>query len=240
MSGKNVLHHYLLIALAIVGAGGLVGLGVFFGTRSAPPSGSAPAAQVAGEQVAPSATELEITKLSEDDHLKGSSEAPVVLIEYSDIECPFCQRFHPTLQQAVDEYPDQVAWVFRHFPLGIHANAQKEAEATECASAQGGNEAFWRYLDTLFERTQGGGTGFALDDLAPLAEELGLDKEQFEQCLGSGQFEKEVRDELDAGAAAGIQGTPGTFVVNRESNEVKFISGLVSFEQLKELIEEML
>lgn len=229
-----------LVPLAIVLAGGLVGLGIFFGGRDTAPSESAPA-EVAGEQSgAPSAAELAITKIREDDHIRGNPESPIVMIEYSDIECPVCLRFQPIVQQAVDEYRGKVVWVFRHFPLSIHANAQKEAEATECAANQGGNEAFWKYLDTLFERSGGGGTGFALADLAPLAEELGLDRDQFSECLDGGQVAKDVRDEMAEGAAVGIQGTPGTFVVNRESDEVKFIPGLVSLEQLKELIDGML
>ena len=95
----------------------------------------------------------------EDDHYKGSLSAKITLIEYSDFECPFCERFHPTAQQAVDEYNGQVNWVYRHFPLAFHSTAQKKAEGSECAAEQGGDKAFWAFADELFKQ----GTSVKLD-----------------------------------------------------------------------------
>lgn len=82
------------------------------------------------------------------DHIRGSRDAPVTLLEYSDLECPFCKQFHTTLQRATQEYDGKVRWVYRHFPLdALHSKARKEAEAAECAAAQG---KFWEFLDRLF------------------------------------------------------------------------------------------
>ena len=86
------------------------------------------------------------------DHWRGSKNARFVLVEYSDFECPFCKRFHPTAQQLLDEYKGEIAWVYRHFPLtSLHAKAQKAAEASECVYEQRGDSAFWKFADLLFD-----------------------------------------------------------------------------------------
>src|SRR3989344_5708033 len=121
-------------------------------------------------------------EVTDKDWYKGNKNAKVVMVEYSDLECPFCIKFHPTMQQVMKEYGDKVKWVYRHYPLPFHANAQKEAEATECAGKLGGNESFWKYADAIFSRTAGNGTGFALDKLGPLADEIGLNENTFTTC----------------------------------------------------------
>lgn len=98
--------------------------------------------------VSPDPTAANMPAVTNDDHIRGNKDARIKLVEYSDFECPFCQRFHPTMQQVMDKYGDQVAWVYRHFPLSFHPEAQKAAEASECVAANGGD--FWDYADTLF------------------------------------------------------------------------------------------
>jgi len=88
-----------------------------------------------------------------DDHVRGDRSAPVMLVEYSDFECPFCAQFHPTLEKALDDFDGQVAWTYRHFPLtSIHAEALPAALASECAAELGGEDAFWDFADSLFTR----------------------------------------------------------------------------------------
>ncbi|MEX0919080.1 MAG: thioredoxin domain-containing protein [Candidatus Paceibacterota bacterium] len=90
--------------------------------------------------------------ISPTDHIQGSPDAPVIILEYSDIDCPFCARFHQTMKQVRATYDDdQVAWVFRHFPLdNLHPEARRKAEAAECVAELAGEEAFWDYLNKIF------------------------------------------------------------------------------------------
>lgn len=93
-----------------------------------------------------------IKPITGEDHIFGNSDAPIKIVEFSDLECPFCQKFHPTVKQIVEDYDGQVTWVYRHFPLeSIHSYARPAAEASECVAELGGNDAFWQYLDLLFE-----------------------------------------------------------------------------------------
>lgn len=175
-----------------------------------------------------------------DDHVYGSPDAPVTLIEYSDFECPFCKRFHATAKQLVDSSNGQVNWIYRHFPLASHnPGAQKQAEASECAAELGGNEAFWTYTDAIYERTRSGGKGFPISDLTPLAVELGLDKAKFQACLDSDRFAQKVRQQMAAGERAGVSGTPGNILYHRPSGEVIALHGAQPLERFQQAVEAL-
>jgi protein-disulfide isomerase len=168
------------------------------------------------------------------DHIRGNVNAPITIVEYSDLECPFCKRFHETMKQALAEYGDKVRWVYKHFPLDqIHPKADKEAEATECAGEQGGNDAFWAYVDRIFEVTPSN-NGLSLALLPGIAQDLGLDKRKFESCLASGKYAEFVEGQFQEGTRLGVNGTPGSFV-NGEP-----VRGAVPFEALKGIIDAQL
>jgi protein-disulfide isomerase len=93
---------------------------------------------------------INLDPITGDDHLRGSKDAEIVIVEYGDMECPYCAAVNPTLEKILADYNGKVAWVFRHFPLSIHANAQVKAEAAECAWAQGGDKSFFEYTDKLY------------------------------------------------------------------------------------------
>jgi protein-disulfide isomerase len=155
---------------------------------------------------------------------KGPADAPVTIVEFSDFECPFCSRVVPTLEQVEANYGDKVRIVFRQFPLAMHANAQKAAEASLCARDQG---KFWEMHDAMFEDQKALGVA----QLKATAGELGLDAESFAQCLDSGEYADEVQADLRAGAEAGVSGTPALFINGQ------MVAGAVPYEQLAEVID---
>ena len=158
---------------------------------------------------------------------KGPAGAPVTIVEFSDFQCPYCASLIPTLNQVVERYGDQVRIVFRQYPLGFHPHAQKAAEASLCAHEQG---KFWQLHDAMFANQQ----ALAVDSLKTKAAELGLAAEPFDSCLDSGKYADEVQSDLQAGTAAGVNGTPAMFVNGR------FISGAVPLQQITELIDDEL
>ena len=175
------------------------------------------------------------------DHIRGDiAKATVAVVEYSDFECPFCKRVHPTYQQIMQTYGDKVVWVYRHYPLSFHANAQKEAEASDCAADLGGNDAFWQYTDKIFERTTSGGTGIALDQLVPLAKELDLDEVAFKSCLDSGKYAKHVQEDMAGGSTAGVSGTPGNIIYNLKTKQSQIVSGAQPFASFQSAIDAAL
>jgi protein-disulfide isomerase len=177
----------------------------------------------------------------ERDHIYGNPEAVISLIEYSDFECPFCKTFHPNPKKVVDDSDGKVNLVYRHYPLGFHnPGAQKQAEASECAAELGGNEAFWKYADAIYDRTTSNGNGFPLENLVPLAEELGLDSERFRECLDSGKYAELVQNQLKDGTNSGITGTPGTIILNNKTGEARLASGALPPEQLQANVQQLL
>jgi protein-disulfide isomerase len=172
----------------------------------------------------------EITRLEvsvDDDAVKGDSDAPVTIIEFSDFECPFCTRFYQnTLSQIDEKYikTGKVKFVYRDFPLNIHANAQKAGEAAECAGEQG---KFWEMHDKLFDDGVSGG----VDSFKQYASDLGLDTTKFNECLDSDKMASEVQKDFSDGSAAGVSGTPAFFI-----NGI-FISGAQPFEAFEQVIE---
>jgi len=158
---------------------------------------------------------------------KGPAAAPVTIVEFSDFECPYCSRVVPTLDKVHETYGDRVRLVYRQFPLGMHPNAQKAAEASLCADEQG---KFWEMHDKMFAQQQ----ALTVDGLKAKAGEIGLDGDRFGQCLDSAKYADAVKADVKAGAKAGVSGTPAMFV-----NGI-FINGAVPYEQLAKVIDEEL
>ena len=179
--------------------------------------------------------------ISADDHIRGNSDAPIKIVEFSDTECPLCKRFHETMKQVMNTYGDtgKVAWVYRHFPLDqLHSKARKEAEAIECAGAQGGNGAFWKYADRLYEITESNNR-LDLTELPKIASFIGIDVSKFNECLVSGTYAKHVADDLANAVATGGRGTPWSIFIAPDGTKLP-INGAQPYEAVAQLIETAL
>ncbi len=190
--------------------------------------GSAPAPSAATPQ--PSRPTQKVEASADDDPVKGSANAPVTIIEWSDFQCPFCGRFFTqTFTQIDQEYikAGKVKFVYRDFPLSFHENAQKAAEAGECAHEQG---KFWQLHDKIFQDQN----AITVNDLKKDAADLGLDTAKFNACLDSGKYAAEIQKDIDDGKKAGVTGTPA-FVING-----RFIGGAQPYSAFKQAIDAAL
>lgn len=173
------------------------------------------------------------------DHIAGSPDAAVTLIEYSDFECPYCKRFHPTVTKLMEDNKEVLRRVYRHFPLSFHnPGAEKEAQASECVAEIGGNDAFWEFSDEIYTRTKSNGKGFPLENLRPLAEEIGVDGDAFQECLDSNKMAARVAEDIENGKLVGVTGTPAAFLINK-AGEVRFIAGALPAGQIQVLIDQL-
>ena len=190
-----------------------------------------------------------IRPVSNNDHIRGAGNPTVIIVEYSDLECPYCKTFHETMQQVMSEYDNQVAWVYRQFPLtSIHPKAVQEAEASECAAELGGNDAFWAYVDGIFKITPSN-NGLDLGLLPDIAVGIGLDRNEFQSCLDGGKMAERIDEDMeDVGkldawsrqnTGRGI-GTPYSVVINNKTGESTVIPGAVPFAQVKSAIDQIL
>ncbi len=201
---------------AIVIASIILSLAIFFsGGRSvsvaptSPQGGYPPTAypEHAGEPEAPPGPQVALkADLDDDDFIYGNPDAEVFIIEYSDIDCPFCARVHPILEKVVDDSEGKIGWVFRHFPLTqIHPDAPRKARAAECVGRLAGNDSFWEYLTVLFN---GGSTETYRD--------YDIDPDTFRECSESAEVYAAVDDDTRRATEKGGTGTPFSVVANDE------------------------
>lgn len=225
----------LYIPLAILVAGGLVAGALFMkgdhGANNTTP--------LAGTETPASIDN--IRPVDETDHVLGNPDADVVVVEYSDPECPFCKQFHSTMHQIMDKYgaDGKVAWVYRHYPIPqLHSNAPKQAEALECAARIGGNDAFWKYTDQIYKETPSN-NGLDMNRLPEIATEIGLDRVAFEGCLNDGTSADRVAADTQNAVEVGGRGTP-TSVLITKSGKKALIPGAYPYENMVTIIEEAL
>ena len=176
-----------------------------------------------------------------DDYVLGPKDAKVVIIEYSDPECPFCKMFHNTMitLMADKSLSGKIAWVYRHFPLdGIHKKARYEAQALECAGVVGGNEGFWNMTNKLYEVATSNDT-LDLSILPSLAEGIGLSREDFSACLADGKMAAKVESDYQSGIAAGATATPYFIIIGPNGQKIP-TTGAVPLASIKVQVQSLL
>lgn len=225
----------LAVPIAIVIAAALIAGAIYLGSRDAQPA--------VEDQTGIESNEITMRPVDESDHIRGNPNAPVVLVEYSDYDCPFCSQFHTTMQRVMDKYgaTGEVAWVYRHFPISqLHPNAVAIAAASECVAELGGNEAFWTFSDTIFAEKpieeRNGQEYLGSTDMSRLpefAEMAGVSVAEFNACRSSGRYDDAIRAAVIEAQDAGGTGTPHTLIV--AGNEViGQIPGAYPFENFRD------
>jgi protein-disulfide isomerase len=227
----------IAIPVAIVFGFALIAIAIFFTADRA----VAPAAVVQQD----TATENQVLSstprpVDETDYIKGNPNAPILVIEYSDYDCPFCKQYHNTMNQIMDEYgvTGKVAWVYRQFPIAqLHPNSPRISEAALCVGELGGNDAFWTFTDLVFEEREANeATNVArIPDYVAAA---GVDAAAHAACLSSGQKAEAVTASVEDAFNIGARGTPYTVVM--VGNEQAVINGAQSYETVKSIVDNLI
>ncbi|MBS3137310.1 DsbA family protein [Candidatus Woesearchaeota archaeon] len=205
-----------------------------FGLSNDSPTGAAvvaPAPSKAAQPTPsiPSARATDMKTLADDDPFLGNEDALVTIIEFSDYECPFCERFYrqtlPSIKSAYIE-TGKVKFIYRDFPLSFHSQAEQAAIAANCAGEQG---KYFQFHDKIFDN--GGAGGKSNADYKKWTQEIGLDVPKWEKCTNDPAQKQEIQKDISDGSAAGISGTPG-FIIND-----KLLSGAQPFSAFQQVIE---
>jgi protein-disulfide isomerase len=160
--------------------------------------------------------------------VRGNAQAPVMIVEFADFECPYCRREETVLKALVTKYGDKVSVAYLDFPLrSIHAQAEPAAEASRCAEEQG---KFWQYHDLLIAES----ARLDASSLLDYAAQVGMDKKQFSECLSAGRFKAAIDEDLRVGESLGVSGTPAFFI-----NGI-FLSGAQPMSKFEKMIDNEL
>ncbi|MBI4281558.1 DsbA family protein [Candidatus Uhrbacteria bacterium] len=179
-------------------------------------------------RVAPSPASTNVPIATNDDPSIGPANARVTVVEFSDFECPFCRQAFPIVRELMASYGDRVRFIYRDFPITqVHDNAEKAAEAGECAHTQG---KFWPLHDKIFQNAP----RMSVPDLKQYAREVGLNTTQFDTCLDSGTFANEVAQDYADGIALGVRGTPTWFFNGRK------VEGVIPRDTFISILEQFL
>lgn len=193
---------------------------------------------------AKNAADIPDQKLGQSDHWQGNPKARIVIFEYSDLDCPYCIRFHTTMKQLVSEYPNDVLWVYRHFPIdSLHPQARTESVASECVAQLAGNDAFWKFIDSAFAFTSSN-VATPMPTLKGFATSLGIDPKAFDSCIATNNIDKKIStaitNQANLGIQSGAQGTPYSVIVDRQTNAVYPAPGAQDIDTMREIVKTIL
>ena len=242
IENKKGLSDKIILPLSIIVAGALIAGGIYLNGRMEKASPQSPTA-VARQNLTGGSDALKtaLRPIDANDHVLGNALARVVLVEYSDTECPFCKMFHATMRNIMQEYGSkgEVAWVYRHYPIAeLHSKAPREAEALECAGELGSSK-FWEYTNKIYEVTPSN-NGLEESELAKIATGVGLSSKEFAICLDSGQYAPRVQADVVNAQELGASGTPYSILIDTKTGEYYPLEGAYPYLQLKQAIDIIL
>lgn len=228
----------IAIPVAIVFGFAMVAIAIFFtvgNSRVENPDATSDATQEPGGTL--SSTPRAV---SEEDYIRGNPNAPILLIEYSDYDCPFCKQYHETLREIMDEYgvTGRVAWVYRQFPIAqLHPNSPKISASALCVGKLGGDDAFWNFTDLIFEERE-------IDEptnvtkIPEYVTEVGVELAAYNSCMDNGDTASEVQASIEDAFNIGARGTPYTVLV--VGNQQAVINGAQPYETVRGIVENLL
>jgi len=227
-----------MVGISIIVAGLIVAGAVLFTKNDSVPN--SPQAGTPTQHNGGNTSTDNVREVTSDDHILGNPNAAVKIVEYSDFECPFCNRLHGILNQVISEYGEDgdVAWVFRHFPLDqLHPrNARKVAVASECVAEIAGESAFWEFSNEFFANSPANDRTDLNAVIPPILTGLGVDQSKFDECAESGRHDDKIQADIDNAVATGGRGTPWSVVIG-PNGETFPLSGAQPIEAIRQIIE---
>lgn len=176
--------------------------------------------------------------MNSDSHVYGNDSARFTLLEFSDLECPFCKKYHSAPKAVVDASMGLVNWKWKHLPLPFHNPVSAiESHAAECVNSLSGNRAFWVFINEAFAETKGNGQGAG--DLVTLAQNMGVDETKFSDCLTSGRFRDKISADIAEANGMGVSTTPTTVVIDNKTGMQIVVRGLQSSDSLVSTIQSL-
>jgi len=224
----------ILFPVSIVIVGVIIAAGVFISNREY------------SQPVLPAAVEIDnkidIRPISNNDHILGNPDANVVIVEYSDLECPNCKEFHPIMERIMGEYgkKGEVAWVYRHFTVDSqHPLARGAALATECVASVHGETAFWDFTSLVFQNAP---DSLSPENLKSIAVSMNVDEAKYDACIVLNTFDEKINADIADGKLIRDNeptfGTPFLIITSKSGSQLN-ISGVEEYESLVEIIEAL-
>lgn len=224
------------IPIAIVCGFAMIAIAIFFTSGKSP----SPSTAISDQNNEAALGSSQPRPVDENDYIRGNPNAPILMVEYSDYDCPFCKQYHATMNAIMDEYGvnGQLAWVYRQFPTAqLHPNSPKISKAALCVGDLGGNDAFWTFTDLIFD-DRDIDVPTNVTKLPQYAVAAGVSQEDYIACMSKPEMEKAVERDIADGFNSGARGTPYTVLI--VGNQQAVISGAQPYETVKAIVENLI
>ena len=185
----------------------------------------------------------QLKKIKEWTYVLWNPDAEISFIEYSDLECPFCKRLHESwaIEKILKEYNGKVNFIFKHFPLYFHPQAQMEAEAAECVAELWGKDKYYNFIQKVFENSSSNGRSYTKESISDLASKIWIDKTKILSCINSWKYTWKVKSQEQEGASIfNVTWTPWNVLINNKTWKWEILPGAYPYEAFKQKIDSLL